>query len=102
MDSDTDTRAGRALIDQGSYTAIGVEYTVSARQDPVSRVWEWAGTFRAMAEFPLPARGAATLHLDGEAAPIVITRIAESARRPFGSGEFLGCGAPPAAMAPGR
>ena len=94
-----DTCAGRALIDQGSYTAIGIEYTVQAQRDPISRVWEWAGTFRATGDFPLPARGAATLRLTGQDAPIVITRAAPADRGDAGCGHFLGCGAPPPALA---
>ena len=101
VDRAIDTCAGRALIDQGSFTAIGIEYTVQARRDPISRVWEWAGTFRATGDFPLPARGAATLRLIGQDAPIVITRAAPAGRADAGCGHVLGCGAPPPALADG-
>jgi hypothetical protein len=76
---------------------MDVEYTVEASCDPVSRVWEWAGTFRTATEFPVPSRGAATLRLAGSGAPIVITNSAPAGRS-GSAGAFLGCGAPPAAL----
>lgn len=76
---------------------MDVEYVVDARRDPVSEVWEWAGTFRTNADFPMPARGAATLRLAGAGAPIVITTSAPTGAA-GAAGAFLGCGAPPATL----
>lgn len=90
---------GRGSIDQGAFTAIDVEYTVEASCNPVSRVWEWAGTFRTATEFPVPERGAATLRVADAGTPIVITASA-SAGTAGAAGAFLGCGAPPSGLIP--